>query len=74
MGDTDHQPAAENGAHITDHDLERYHLRMVEEPELTALEEHLLGCADCAGRAEQSANWVDAIRAAAAAAEADREP
>jgi hypothetical protein len=57
--------------HITDHDLERYHLRMVEEPELTALEEHLLGCAACAERAEQSGVWVDAIRAAAA--EADRD-
>jgi hypothetical protein len=52
--------------HITDHDLERYHLWMVEEPELTALEEHILGCPTCAEWAEQSAVWVDAIRAAAA--------
>ena len=69
MGDTGQQPAAESGAHITDHDLERYHLRMVEEPELTVLEEHLLGCEACAERAEQSAVWVDAIRAAAAKAD-----
>ena len=58
--------------HLSDHDLERYHLRMVEEPELTVLEEHLLGCPACAERAEQSAVWVDAIRAAAAKAELDR--
>ena len=37
---------------------------MVEEPELTALEEHILGCPACAERAEQSAVWVDSIRAA----------
>ena len=43
--------------HIGDHDLERYHLGMAEEPELTAIEEHLLGCP--AERAEQSAVWVD---------------
>jgi hypothetical protein len=48
--------------HIGDHDLERYHLGMAEEPELTAIEEHLLGCP--AERAEQSAVWVDAIRIA----------
>jgi hypothetical protein len=52
--------------HITDHDLERYHLCMVEEPELTTLEEHILGCAACAERTEQSAAWVDAIQSAAA--------
>jgi hypothetical protein len=35
--------------HISDHDLERYHLGMViDEPELAQVEEHLLGCAECA--------------------------
>jgi len=28
--------------HISDHDLERYHLGMVKEPELSELEQHLL--------------------------------
>ena len=37
---------------------------MVQEPELAALEEHILGCAACAERAEECASWVDAIRAA----------
>jgi hypothetical protein len=35
--------------HVTDHDLERYHLGMiVEETELAALEEHVLACSACA--------------------------
>jgi hypothetical protein len=46
--------------------------RMVVEPELTTLEEHLLGCPACAERAEQSAVWVDAIRAAAAKPDLER--
>jgi hypothetical protein len=50
--------------HISDHDLERYHLGMVtDEAELAALEEHYLGCPECAKRAEESAAYVDAIRA-----------
>jgi hypothetical protein len=52
--------------HLTDHDLERYHLGMVtEEPELTAIEEHLLWCHDCLDRAEKSDQYVDAMRAGA---------
>jgi hypothetical protein len=39
--------------HISDHDLERYDLGMVQEPELAALEEPILGCAACAERAEE---------------------
>ena len=51
--------------HIDDHDLERYHLGMVtDEAELAPLEEHLLGCPACADRAEASAAYVDAMRAA----------
>ena len=50
--------------HISDHDLERYHLGMVtDEDELAALEEHYLGCPECAKRAKESAGYVDAIRA-----------
>ena len=52
--------------HIDDHDLERYHLGMVkDEIELAALEEHLLWCGACVDRAEASAGYVDAVRAAA---------
>ncbi len=51
--------------HISDHDLERYYLGMVtEEDELAPLEEHFLGCAFCAERAEQTQDYVDAIRVA----------
>src|SRR5580704_11143993 len=39
--------------HIDDHDLERYHLGMIQdEGELAPLEEHLLACPECAERAE----------------------
>ena len=54
-----------NSGHITDHDLERYHLGMiVEETELAALEEHLLGCSACAERAQATADYIDAMRRA----------
>ena len=50
--------------HIADHDLERHHLGMVNsEAELAAVEEHLLACLTCVKRAEESADYVDAIRA-----------
>ena len=52
--------------HIGDHDLERYHLGMVkDEAELAALEEHLLWCSAWVDRAEATARYVDAVRAAA---------
>ena len=52
--------------HIDDHDLESYHLGMVEdEAELRPLEEHLLWCGGCVERAEAIAQYVDAVRAAA---------
>jgi anti-sigma factor RsiW len=58
--------------HISDHDLERYHLGMVkQESELAPLEEHLLGCTACAKRAEESAQYVDTIRAALATGKFD---
>ena len=50
--------------HISDHDLERYHLGVVkDEAELAPLEEHLLACPKCVERAEESADYVDTIRA-----------
>ena len=50
--------------HISDHDLERFHLGMVvDEAELAAVEEHLLWCSFCVDRAEESADYVDTIRA-----------
>jgi hypothetical protein len=53
-----------NMEHISDHDLERYHLGMVtDEEELAVLEEHLLGCPECAELAEETAQYVDTIRA-----------
>ena len=50
--------------HISGHDLERYHLGMVTGAELDSLEEHILGCSDCAARAEEAAEYVDTVRAA----------
>jgi anti-sigma factor RsiW len=58
--------------HISDHDLERYHLGMViEGPELPQVEEHLLACPECVERAEQGAAYVDALRAAIIAGNSD---
>ena len=49
--------------HISDHDLERYYLGMVtDEAELAPLEEHLLWCTWCVERAEQTQDYVDAMR------------
>jgi hypothetical protein len=51
--------------HITDHDLERYHLGLVhDELELATLEEHLLCCGVCVDRAGYSDRYVDAMRRA----------
>jgi hypothetical protein len=53
------------GFHVSDHDLERYHLGMVQHDfELAIIEEHLLTCSECINRAEQSAEGVDTIRSA----------
>jgi anti-sigma factor RsiW len=53
-------------SHVSDHDLQRYYLGMVEdEAELAALEEHILACAACAERAEEAQDFIDAMRAAA---------
>jgi hypothetical protein len=51
--------------HVSDHDLERYYLGMVTtESQLAPLEEHILACTWCAGRAEAIQDYVDAMRAA----------
>jgi len=51
--------------HIVDHDLERYHLGMIQdEAELAPFEDHLLACGECAKRAEEVAAYVDAMRQA----------
>jgi hypothetical protein len=50
--------------HVSDTDLERYYLGMIPDgPELAALEEHLLKCGECVDRAEETAHYVDMIRA-----------
>jgi hypothetical protein len=55
-----------NAEHISDYDLERYYLGMVtEENELAVLEEHLLWCTSCVERAEETQDYVDAMRVAA---------
>ena len=58
--------------HISDHDLERYHLGMVAGAELVALEDHIIGCGDCADRATEAAAYVDAVRAGIVAGDFDR--
>jgi hypothetical protein len=51
--------------HISEHDLERFHLGMVkDEAELDVIEEHLLWCSRCIDAAEKAAQYVDTIRAA----------
>ncbi len=51
--------------HVSDDDLERYYLGMVQdETELASLEEHLLWCHECIARAESAERYVDVIRIA----------
>jgi len=60
--------------HVSDHDLERYHLGMVTDgDELATLEQHYLACPECATRAEEAAEYVDRIRAAIIVGNFDRE-
>jgi hypothetical protein len=51
--------------HIDEHDLERYHMGSVQEPESTCIEEHLLWCQTCLDRIEETGRFVDAMRAGA---------
>ena len=51
--------------HISDHDLERLHLGIVQdEAELAIIEEHLLTCSQCIHAAVEAAQYVDTIRVA----------
>jgi hypothetical protein len=50
--------------HISDHDLERFHLGTLTDEELAAIEEHLLICSPCVDAAIATAEYVDALRAA----------
>jgi len=51
--------------HISDHDLEQYHLGLVKnEAELANIEEHLLTCSRCIDAAGKTAQYVDMIRVA----------
>ena len=50
--------------HVSDTDFERYYIGMIPDgPELAILKEHLLICAECVDRAEETQEYVDAIRA-----------
>jgi anti-sigma factor RsiW len=40
--------------HISNHDLDRYHLARIPEAERALIAEHLLGCRDCHKRAEEN--------------------
>jgi hypothetical protein len=51
--------------HISEHDLERFHLGMVQdEAELAIIEEHLLTCSRCIEAASEAVQYADAIRVA----------
>jgi len=50
--------------HISHHDLERYHLRTVYGAELDTIEAHVLCCGECADRAVDVGEYIDAMRAA----------
>ena len=51
--------------HISDHELERYYPGMVTaDVELALLEEHVLACPSCAGRADGVQDYVEAVRVA----------
>jgi len=61
--------------HVCDDDLERYYLGLVtDESELAILEEHLLACAACVERMQETQDYVDAIRAGVIQGGFDSEP
>jgi len=57
--------------HLSALDLECHHLGMVPEPELAAMEEHLLSCSSCVNRAAIAQQFADAMRAAIIAGDFD---
>ena len=49
--------------HISEHDLERFVLGMVkDEAELELLEQHLLVCAECIDRADETFHYVGTMK------------
>jgi hypothetical protein len=53
--------------HIPDHDLGRFILGTItDEAELAPLEEHLLVCAECIERAEETREYIGTMKAALA--------
>jgi len=49
--------------HISEHDLERFVLGMVkDESELESLEEHLLVCAECIDRTDETFHYVGTMK------------
>ena len=49
--------------HISEHNLERFVLGMVkDESELELLEQHLLVCAECIGRADETFHYVGTMK------------
>jgi hypothetical protein len=59
--------------HISDHDLERFHLGALNDEELSDLEEHLLICSQCVDAAEEATRYVETIRVAIIRADFDLE-
>jgi len=52
-----------SSVHVSDHDLERYYLgQIVSEDEVARVEDHLIGCGECAERAAEAQDYVDAMR------------
>jgi hypothetical protein len=52
--------------HISEHDMERYYLGMIQDSEeLSMLETHLLWCQPCLDRIDAVERFVDSIRAGA---------
>ena len=68
-------PVGLNGmSHLSDEDLECYHLGMIrDEAELAPFEEHLLACGHCTTRAAEVADYVDAVRSGIIAGHFDSE-
>jgi hypothetical protein len=51
--------------HISDEELEVYHLNTLPEPRLANVEEHLLWCQDCLDRLLATERYIEAVRKAA---------
>ncbi len=51
--------------HISDDDIEAYHMGVEPDAQLMEIEEHLLWCHDCLDRMEAAGRYVDTVRRAA---------